>query len=120
MRDHSENVLTHNISSQHGAVFLELWLARSKENTSFSDAILFAWTAERASGAVSFLTHKNSSLGENDRLCDPERRENDLFAATKRIVSDGLEMRRFCASTTEIRERICVWKRNVMDLAHFW
>ena len=43
---------------------------------------------EQASEATSSLTRKFSFPGENARFCDPDREENDLFAAWKGIVSD--------------------------------
>jgi ribosomal protein L2 len=43
---------------------------------------------EQASEAASSLTRKFSFPGENARFCDPDREENDLFAAWKGIVSD--------------------------------
>jgi hypothetical protein len=58
-----------------------------KENTSFSEVILFAASAEQASGGASFLPDKNSFPEKKGRLCSSARRKNDLFAAWKRMVS---------------------------------
>jgi hypothetical protein len=41
---------------------------------------------------------------KKDRLYDPDRQENVLFAARKRIVSGVPEMRRFCISSVDMRE----------------
>jgi hypothetical protein len=54
--------LTHKFSRQLGAVFLELWLTREKENASFSEAILFARPAEMAKVPAPFLPDHFSSV----------------------------------------------------------
>jgi len=45
-------------------------------------------SGEQASEGASFLPDKFSYGNENDRFCDPDRQENVLSAAKKRIASD--------------------------------